>query len=108
MVQDPAAYPWSSYRVNALGAESTLITPHLVYLGLGTRDAERRASYRHLFGEVITDQLMEQIRHASNSNSPLGSASFTEHVRTSLGYAPNTGRRGRPKNSDRNLPKKLL
>lgn len=108
MVQDPAAYPWSSYRVNALGAESTLITPHLVYLGLGTRDAERRASYRHLFGEVITEQLMGQIRHASNSNSPLGSASFAEHVRTSLGYAPKTGRRGRPKNSDRNLPKKVL
>jgi putative transposase len=104
MVQDPATYPWSSYRVNALGEANPLITPHLVYLGLGTHEAERRASYRHLFGEVISNDLLKQIRHASNSNSPLGSASFAEHIHATLGYAPKTGCRGRPKVADRNLP----
>jgi putative transposase len=59
-------------------------------------EAERRASYRHLFGEVISNDLLKQIRHASNSNSPLGSASFA-HIHATLGYAPKTGCRGRPK-----------
>jgi putative transposase len=104
MTRDPGSYPWSSYRANAMGEASPLITPHLVYMGLGTHDTERRASYRHLFTEVISDELITQIRHASNSNSPLGSASFAERIHATLGHAPSTGRRGRPKNSDRKLP----
>jgi putative transposase len=104
MVQDPGGYPWSSYRTNALGDANPLITPHAVYMGLGLQDADRQASYRNLFTEVISAQLIKQIRHASNSNLPLGSVPFTEHIRATLGRALPTGRRGRPKNSERKLP----
>lgn len=104
MVEDPASYRWSSYRANALGEVDPLVTPHLIYMGLGTHESERRASYRHLFSEVISDDVLRQIRHASNSNAPLGPASFAEHVHATLGHAPKKSRRGRPKIAERNLP----
>ena len=48
MVKQPAKYPWSSYHVNANGDESSLITPHAVYLALGRDELFRQARYRDL------------------------------------------------------------
>jgi len=45
----PAAYPWSSYRANALGESSALLTPHPHYYALGRSPEERRAAYTALF-----------------------------------------------------------
>jgi len=45
----PGAYPWSSYRANALGEESTLVTPHPHYYSLGRSPEARRAAYAALF-----------------------------------------------------------
>lgn len=42
MVNDPAEYPWSSYRCNALGVESRLLTLHDEYLKLGREPVERQ------------------------------------------------------------------
>ena len=53
----PGAYPWSSYRANALGEDDALLTPHPHYYSLGRSPDERRAAYAALFarsGEVIT------------------------------------------------------
>src|SRR6266705_5530301 len=53
----PGAYPWSSYRANALGEDDDLLTPHPHYCSLGRSPAERRAAYAALFvgtGERIT------------------------------------------------------
>ena len=38
MVEHPAAYLWSSYRANAQGEPSTLLTPHPHYRALGRND----------------------------------------------------------------------
>lgn len=103
MVRDPGLYPWSSYHVNASGSEDSLITQHLVYLGLGKHDAERRTAYRHLFQEALSEQLLSQIRHASNSNGPLGSAHFTEQTASMLGRPTEPRRRGRPRAAERKL-----
>ncbi len=46
----PGQYRWSSYRANALGAQDPVLTPHPYYLGLGRTPANRRATYRGLFG----------------------------------------------------------
>ncbi len=35
MVDKPDDYPWSSYRVNALGEHNPLLSPHPLYLALG-------------------------------------------------------------------------
>lgn len=49
LVRDPAHYPWSSYRANALGEPDPLITPHALYCALGRDGEERRAAYRRSF-----------------------------------------------------------
>ncbi|MGB5080694.1 MAG: transposase, partial [Burkholderiales bacterium] len=48
----PGAYPWSSYRANALGEDSALLTPHPHYCALGRSPEERRAAYAALFAHA--------------------------------------------------------
>jgi REP-associated tyrosine transposase len=49
LVAHPGAYPWSSYRANALGEDDALLTPHPHYCSLGRSHAERCAAYAALF-----------------------------------------------------------
>lgn len=103
MVKAPEAYPWSSYRANALGTDDALVTPHVVYASLGKHDVDRRAAYRHLFLEDLPEQLLAEIRHASNSNRPLGPESFLEEVSQAAGRRPVQRRPGRPRGSEKQL-----
>ena len=45
----PGAYPWSSYRANALGEDDALVTPHPHYCSLGRSPDARRAAYAASF-----------------------------------------------------------
>lgn len=103
MVETPEAYPWSSYRANALGAEDALLTPHVVYAGLGLHEAERRAAYRHLFLDAMPDGLLAQIRQAVNANRPLGPAGFVADVADTAGQDAVPRRRGRPRSIEKKL-----
>ena len=49
----PGAYPWSSYRANALGEASVLVTPHPHYYSLGRSPEARRAAYAALFAQAV-------------------------------------------------------
>jgi hypothetical protein len=51
MVAHPSEYPWSSYAVNALGAddERALLVPHSEYLLLDADAGKRQVAYRSLF-----------------------------------------------------------
>jgi putative transposase len=95
MVETPEAYAWSSYRANAFGANDPLVTPHLVYTGLGTHDVDRCAAYRHLFLEDLSEQLLDEIRRCGNSSRPLGPTSFVDDVTRTLEKGPGQQRRGR-------------
>lgn len=108
MVETPEAYPWSSYRANALGAEDTLITPHVVYAGLGLHDADRRAAYRYLFRDGLSEQLLAEIRHAANGNRPLGPATFVAEIRNVAGQDAVPRERGRPPRIEKKLSEKVL
>jgi putative transposase len=108
MVDEPGQYQWSSYRANALGTEDPLVTPHLIYTGLGIHDSERRAAYRHLFQEALPDQLLIQIRRASNSNEALGPEDFVADMARAAGRPVGLRRRGRPTVGERNLTRKVL
>jgi len=69
LVAQPGAYPWSSYRANALGEDDALLTPHPHYYSLGRSPDERRAAYAALFaraGEGVTPAS----RRRSGSLSP--------------------------------------
>ncbi len=108
MVADPGHYRWSSYRANAFGDDNPLVTPHLIYTGLGRHEGERRATYRSLFKEALSDQLLTQIRQASKSNAPFGPQAFVDEMSRLHGRPDGIGRRGRPKLARGNLSEKVL
>ncbi len=84
MVQDPSAYPWSSYRCNALGLQSKLITPHETYLGLGKSKVQRLANYRELFKHYLDDNIVKEIRESVNKGLVFGSERFKDEIEFNL------------------------
>ncbi len=80
LVQDPANYAWSSYRVYADNAASPLVDPHEPYLRLGAGVAERRERYRRFIREGLQTR--------------------PEDLQTPL----RRGRRGRPRKLQSTLP----
>jgi putative transposase len=67
MVGSADAHPWSSHRFHANGAESDWLTPHHLYLGLGSTPEERQAAYRAICGTPVTEAEMVELRLAWNS-----------------------------------------
>jgi putative transposase len=64
LARHPAAYPWSSYRANALGEDDALVTPHAHYYSLGRSPRERQAAYAALFARPRTERRALQTRRA--------------------------------------------
>jgi putative transposase len=71
IVGSPEMYSWSSFRHNALGGRSTLLTRHSVYDELGRTQIDRCAAYRSLFCEELDDDSLEAIRAAARRGLPL-------------------------------------
>jgi putative transposase len=65
----PGAYPWSSYRANALGEDGPLVTPHAHYYSLGRSPDARRAAYAALFARTA-DRITPVSRRPSGPLSP--------------------------------------
>lgn len=108
MVSSPGLYAWSSYRANALGHESSIVTPHPVYLGLSRSEPERQAAYRALFQESLQERETEQIRQASNGNYTFGSDEFAERAARQLGRIVLPSSRGRLPLSQGSCAKNVL
>ena len=96
MVSHPNQYPWSSYRHNAHGETSNVITPHAIYSDLAARPSMRESAYRHLFTAEIPTRVLNKVRRATNGNYAVGSKAFTDQLAELLGRAvvPRLG--GRP------------
>jgi putative transposase len=92
----PEDYPWSSYRCNALGAADPVITPHSLYLALADGDEARRAQYRSLFAEQISESELAALRGATNCGFALGSDRFQRQIAAIVGRRTWPGRSGRP------------
>jgi putative transposase len=61
MVGRPADFSWSSYRFHAFGMKSDWLTPHWLYLGLGSTPEERQFAYRAICDVSVSDsELIEQ------------------------------------------------
>lgn len=97
MVDHPAEYRWSSYRVNAQGEASSLIRPHDLYDRLGPDAANRQAAYRELFRYQLDPGVVDEIRQATNGNVVLGNERFGAEVATLLGRRVTKGKAGRPR-----------
>lgn len=96
MVEHPAEYRWSSYRSNAQGEACDKISPHPLYLALGTTPAERQAAYRELFRYELDPGMVDAIRQATNGNYALGDARFSQEISSMLGRRAVKGTPGRP------------
>jgi putative transposase len=97
MVEHPAEYEWSSYRVNAQGENNNLIIPQDFYLDLGLEVKKRLAVYRTLFKDQLNAKLINEIRESTNGNYELGSALFKQQVEAAIGRRVTKGKPGRPR-----------
>lgn len=97
MVEHPRQHLWSSYRANAEGSESHLVTPHDVYLRLGQENAERQAAYRDLFQDELPSEHLEFIRRATNGNYAVGDAAFKKRAADVLAQYVEPQLPGRPR-----------
>lgn len=84
MVGDPSEHPWSSYHANALGQPDTLITPSTAMLDLDREPVERAATYRALFSEVLTDEVVAEIRTYLQQQRAWGTDHFRAQVEAKL------------------------
>ena len=94
MVNDPAQYKWSSYRVNALGQESDLCQPHDIYLQLDHTSIERQDTYRSLFQDALTQALIDTLRACTNKELVLGNDKFKQEIEALIGEKLKTGKMG--------------
>ncbi len=99
MVDDPAHYRWTSYRSNALGKADARLTPHAVYLALGSEDSQRQTAYRALFRSELDEEAVADIRLALNQNQALGGAKFHRKIEKAAGERREARPRGRPRTS---------
>ena len=97
MVKYPQEYPWSSYAVNGDGMISSLVTPHPSYVGLGDDKQERLECYRQFLGECIEENVLEEIRYATNGNFVLGDDRFSAEMEQVLQRRVSPGQPGRPR-----------
>ncbi len=97
MVDLPADNPWSSYRANALGEHSPLISAHPAYLALGVDGQERQAAYRELFTAHIDPTMLRNVRACLQTGTPLGNDRFRLQIEQALGVKVGYSTRGRPK-----------
>ncbi len=74
MVKHPRHYRWSSYRINAEGRASNVITQHEHYRALGRLEQARREAYRALFKTELDPEVLRDIRLATHGNYALGIA----------------------------------
>jgi putative transposase len=63
IVNSPEESPWSSYAIHAFGEQCDWLTPHSLYLKLGSTPADRQAAYRSMCDRRLTDDELDQHRH---------------------------------------------
>lgn len=95
MVDHPSRYPWSSYRFNGGGEQSSLITPHPTFVELGETADERRQNYISLFDDRLDESTIEEFRAGAKANLPTGEQRFKEKLAMQLNRRVTPGKRGR-------------
>jgi len=76
IVDDPALYPWSSYRHNAGLGWREEITFHETFLGMGTTPEHRARAWASLVAEATAPMELAHIRKQLAHGHPLGGPEF--------------------------------
>ena len=93
MVAAPGAYRWSSYGFHALGHPAPWLTPHHVYLALGSTDEERQSKYRLLCEISLTDEELVRQRTGWPILKPAAPKEGSDPGQTRVGPASERGQR---------------
>jgi len=99
VVDQPADYRWSSYQANTQVESSPLLVPHAFMQALGVNELERKNAYRELFSHPLDNNLVDEIRSATNGNLVLGSEQFQRQIGDALKLRTWRGKAGRPKSN---------
>lgn len=97
LAKHPEAYPWSSHAHYTGARSDRFVSDYPQFSALGASEAERRAAFRSLFNAQLEDRAVEEIRHAINTDSALGSERFMEEAEAELGRSVRPPKRGRPR-----------
>lgn len=100
MVSAPQEYRWSSVHTHLGLACDPLITPHPLYLALGSNAEERSAAYRQWLQEGIGDDDLARIRQHIAQERALGDERFQLMVEKTLNRPASCRSRGRPKKAE--------
>jgi len=95
MVENPAAYKWSSYSAQALGRSVRLWTPHAEYELLGSTENARQTAYRQLFTEELAADVISEIKLAQQTGFVLGTEKFRQQFEDLTGFRQSHKKRGR-------------
>ena len=96
MVRSPAHYRWSSFRCNGLAKADSLISTHPLYMALGKTHQSRLTAYKSLFNAHLDQGVIEDIRAAWQTGTPLGNDYFRQRIENKLKCKVGQARRGRP------------
>jgi putative transposase len=96
MVRSPAHYRWSSYRHNGQGKEDELVKPHALYFALSRTKPARLEAYKALFKAHLDKGVLDEIRSAWQTGTPLGNDYFRQKIEAKLKCKVGQARRGRP------------
>jgi len=96
MVEAPQDYRWSSVHTHLARARDPLITPHPLYLAMGSDPNERAHAYQQWLDAGITPDDLQQLRAYASQERALGDERFQRMVETTLGRPAVCRPRGRP------------
>lgn len=95
MVPAPGDYDHSSYAANAAGTRNDIVTPHPIYLTLGSSPVQRRDAYRAMLDVPLGDAALARIRDATQHAWAVGGEAFVDRV-TQAGRRAARALPGRP------------
>lgn len=107
MVASPGEYFWSTFRTNACGEPSDLIVPHPVYQAISAAPDERRAAYRELFRQDVSEADLCVIRDATQHAWALGGDVFRARIDATRRRATRLPM-GRPRKAPDDAPKRRV
>ena len=97
LVADLADYPWSSYRVHALGESSLLVAEAPVWPSLGRSEGSRQAYWRKWLHLPLSEKELAALRRSVTTGRPFGGPAWVEQTAAQLGIDLTPRRRGRPR-----------
>jgi putative transposase len=97
LVDDLAAYPWSSFPAHGLGRPDPLLDPVPLLDELGRTPRERQARWRRRVSVSPAKAEVLRIRESLRTGKPLGTDDWVASKASSLGIALNPRPRGRPR-----------